>query len=156
MRSGSDIAALRDVMPFHSDSSLFWFYNRRQTLDASHFRRRAAIARELALTGEDVRLAQMLMELAADLDAEADTMEAEQAGAVTARRQQDDMAIPGAIPGALPEVMPDPADKRPAQIIDLTLTGIKSPEIGSGKGSGVVLPFPGSGLRREPIGQSAA
>jgi hypothetical protein len=129
-------------------------------LDASHFRRRAAIARELALTGEDVRLAQMLMELAADLDAEADTMEAEQAGAVTARRQQDDMAIPGAIPGALPgalpEVMPGPADKRPAQIIDLTLTGIKPPEIRSGKGSGVVLPFPGSGLRREPIGQSAA
>ncbi|MFL5256716.1 MAG: hypothetical protein ACJ8AI_28240 [Rhodopila sp.] len=121
-------------------------------MDASHFRRRAAIARELALTGEDVRLAQMLMELAADLDAEADTMEAEQAGAVTARRQQDDMAIPG----ALPEVMPGPADKRPAQIIDLTLTGIKSPEIRSGKGSGVVLPFPGSGLRREPIGQSAA
>jgi hypothetical protein len=114
-------------------------------LDASHFRKRAAIARELAQTGEDVRLTQMLLELAADLDAEADTMEAEQAGAVTARRQQDDTAMPG------------PADRRAAQIIDLTLTGIKPPpEIRSGKGSAVVLPFPGGGLRREPIGQPAA
>jgi hypothetical protein len=45
-------------------------------LDAAHFRRRAETAREMARTGEDVRLTQMLLEVAAEMDAEADAIEA--------------------------------------------------------------------------------
>jgi hypothetical protein len=47
-------------------------------LDASHFRRRAANARELAQSGDDLRVSQMLLEVALDLDAEAEAIEAEQ------------------------------------------------------------------------------
>jgi phage host-nuclease inhibitor protein Gam len=50
-------------------------------LDASYFRQRAAVAREFAQTGDDRRLAQMLLELAIDLEAEAAAIEAEQASA---------------------------------------------------------------------------
>ena len=46
-------------------------------LNASHFRQRAAQARELAKSGDDARLTQMLLEVACDMDAEADLMEAE-------------------------------------------------------------------------------
>ena len=45
-------------------------------MDAAHFRRRAQKARELARTGEDARLTQMLLDVAAEMDAEADAMEA--------------------------------------------------------------------------------
>jgi hypothetical protein len=45
-------------------------------LDAAHFRHRAERARELARTGEDVRLTQMLLQVAAEMDAEADAIEA--------------------------------------------------------------------------------
>jgi hypothetical protein len=46
-------------------------------LDATHFRQRAARARELAQTGDDVRLSRMLLDVALDLDAEAAAIEAE-------------------------------------------------------------------------------
>ncbi len=49
-------------------------------MDALHFRRKAAEARELAKSGDDVRLAEMLLELARELDAEADAIEAEDPG----------------------------------------------------------------------------
>lgn len=45
-------------------------------MDAAHFRTRARTAREMAQAGEDVRLAQMLLEVAADMEAEADAIEA--------------------------------------------------------------------------------
>ena len=45
-------------------------------MDADHFRNRAAKAREMARIGEDARLSQMLLEVAADMDAEADAIEA--------------------------------------------------------------------------------
>jgi hypothetical protein len=114
-------------------------------LDASYFRNRAAIARELAQTGDDVRLAQMLMELAVDLEAEAEAIEAEQASAALSRPQQTSTP------------MPRPADRWPAQVIDLAHTGIKPrPEPRSGKGAAVVLPFPGSGTRRDATSQPVA
>jgi hypothetical protein len=47
-------------------------------LDANHFRNRAAKAREMARAGDDVRLAEMLLEVALDLEAEADAIDAEQ------------------------------------------------------------------------------
>lgn len=48
-------------------------------MDAEYFRDRASVARELARNGEDARLIQMLLEVAADMDAEADAIEAENA-----------------------------------------------------------------------------
>ena len=48
-------------------------------MDAEHFRQRAARARELAQSGDDVRLSRMLLDVAIDLDAEAAIMEAEMA-----------------------------------------------------------------------------
>jgi hypothetical protein len=46
-------------------------------LDAAHFRRRAAKAREMAQTGDDLRLSRMLLDVALDLDAEAEAIDAE-------------------------------------------------------------------------------
>jgi hypothetical protein len=46
-------------------------------LDATHFRQRAARAREMAQSGDDLRLSRMLLDVAVDLDAEAEAMEAE-------------------------------------------------------------------------------
>jgi hypothetical protein len=46
-------------------------------LDAAHFRQRAARARELAQSGDDIRLSRMLLDVAIDLDAEAEAIEAE-------------------------------------------------------------------------------
>lgn len=45
-------------------------------VDAAYFRTRAKVAREMAQDGEDARIVQLLLELAADLDAEADSIEA--------------------------------------------------------------------------------
>ena len=44
-------------------------------LNANHFRQRAARARELAQSGDDIRLSRMLLEVAFDMDAEADAIE---------------------------------------------------------------------------------
>ncbi len=46
-------------------------------MDAIHFRNRAARARDMARAGEDALLSQMLLEVANDLEAEADEIEAE-------------------------------------------------------------------------------
>jgi hypothetical protein len=46
-------------------------------LNAAHFRERAATARDLAKSGDDLRLSRMLLEVAHDLEAEAEAMEAE-------------------------------------------------------------------------------
>lgn len=45
-------------------------------MDARHFRYRAERARELACSGEDPRLAQMLLQVAFDMEAEAEVIEA--------------------------------------------------------------------------------
>lgn len=50
-------------------------------MDANHFRNRAAKAREMARAGDDIRLVEMLLEVAFDLEAEAEAIEAEQLGA---------------------------------------------------------------------------
>lgn len=47
-------------------------------MDALHFRRRAEQARELARDGEDMRLTQLLLALADDMDAEAEAMDADE------------------------------------------------------------------------------
>ncbi len=45
-------------------------------MDATHFRHRAERARELARTGDDPRLAMMLLEVAVEMEAEAEAMDA--------------------------------------------------------------------------------
>jgi hypothetical protein len=106
-------------------------------LDASHFRQRAAIARELAQAGDDRRLAQMLLELAIDLDAEAEAIDAEQASAEGQRSQP-------------PGIMANGGDRAAARIIDLTPSGMKSPaEARPGRFSAMVLPFPGRSILQE-------
>lgn len=57
-------------------------------MDAFHFRQKAASAREMAQCGEDMRLSKMLLEVAIDLDAEAEAIEAEEtSGRQRAQRQ---------------------------------------------------------------------
>jgi hypothetical protein len=46
-------------------------------LDATHFRQRAASAREMAQSGDDLQLSRMLLDVASDLDAEAEAIETE-------------------------------------------------------------------------------
>jgi hypothetical protein len=62
-------------------------------LDATHFRRRAANAREMAQSGDDLRVSQMLLEVALDLDAEAEAMEAEQPEGSRHSRHSDSAGI---------------------------------------------------------------
>jgi len=50
-------------------------------LDANHFRQKAAQAREMAQSGDDIRLSRMLLEVAIELDAEADAIEAQEISA---------------------------------------------------------------------------
>lgn len=110
-------------------------------MDASHFRQRAAIARELAQAGEDRRLAHMLLELAIDLDAEAEAIEAEQAR--TADRH------PASATAQASATAPD-GNRAAAPIIDLTTPGVKSPvDTRPSRFSAVVLPFPARGLPQE-------
>lgn len=54
-------------------------------MDATHFRQRAARARELAQSGDDMRLSRMLLEVASDLEAEADSIEADREARVDER-----------------------------------------------------------------------
>lgn len=104
-------------------------------MNASYFRQRAAIARELAQAGDDRRLAQMLLELAIDLDAEAEAIETEQASAEN--RQPAGATAKG-------------SDRPAARIIDLTPPGAKSPaEARSSRFNALVLPFPGRSIAPE-------
>ena len=104
-------------------------------MNASYFRQRAAIARELAQAGDDRRLAQMLLELAIDLDAEAEAIEAEQASA-------EDRQPAGATATG--------GDRAATRIIDLPPSGVKAPvEARPGCFSAVVLPFPGRSIPQE-------
>jgi hypothetical protein len=86
----------------------------------------------------------MLIELAIELEAEADAIESEQAGSGGLRAQQADAPVAGF------------GERRPAQIIGLALGGLKpAPETRSASFSAVVLPFPGCSIRPETTVQPA-
>ena len=57
-------------------------------MNAAHFRNRAARARAMAQNGEDIRLSRMLLDVANELDAEADLIEAE-----ARQHQADDVLL---------------------------------------------------------------
>jgi hypothetical protein len=69
-------------------------------LDATHFRQRAARARELAQTGDDIRLSRMLLDVALDLDAEAEAIEAEMVMGQTGLRRSGLAEAPLTVTGA--------------------------------------------------------
>jgi hypothetical protein len=118
-------------------------------LDAAHFRKRAARAREMAQSGDDVRLSRMLLEVALDLDAEADAMET---GGAKERRRFPRLRRPGIFEALLyllgPSTDPKPAAPRPVQIIDLSAGGVKfRTDSAPVPGSRVVLELLGRALR---------
>jgi len=111
-------------------------------LDAIHFRNRAAKAREMARAGDDVRLAQMLLEVASDLEAEAAVIEAEQRDAA---RTPPGRALRATLTG-----LDGDTRVRSVQIIDISLSGAKFQADGChGAGSPVVLELPCFGLHLE-------
>ncbi len=61
-------------------------------MDAVKFRLKAARARELAQTGDDFRLSRMLLEVASDLDAEAEAIDAQKLASAMAPFHADNTA----------------------------------------------------------------
>jgi hypothetical protein len=113
-------------------------------LDATHFRQRAARAREMAQSGDDLHLSRMLLEVALDLDAEAEAMEADD----MANRRGFARGRPmGTYEGLLHGVGPE-VDTRPVQIINLSVGGaIFRVDRMQTPGSSVILELPGHALR---------
>ena len=113
-------------------------------MDAIHFRQRAARARELAQSGDDVRLSRMLLEVASDLDAEAEAMETvdrgDRRGFPRARRPE--------VHEALLHMIGPSTDPRPVQVTNLSIGGAKfRADSVPTPGSRVVLELPESALR---------
>ena len=90
-------------------------------MDAIHFRERAARAREMAQSGDDLRLSRMLLEVALDLDAEAEAIEA---GGSTDRRKSE-RSRGSEIYGAFLHLIGSDTDARPVQIVDLSTGGAR-------------------------------
>lgn len=84
-----------------------------EALDATQFRQHAARAREMAKSGDDIRLSRMLLDVAHELDAEADLMETEAPSA------RPPMAARTRVPDG-------DADIVPVEIIDRAIFGKKS------------------------------
>ncbi len=84
-------------------------------MDAIHFRLQAAHAREMAMSGEDLRLTEMLLEVARELDAEADALEA-----VAAQTP----ATPRAAERARLHAVSSNRNTMPAGIFDLAIFGV--------------------------------
>jgi hypothetical protein len=91
-------------------------------LDATHFRQRAARAREMAQSGDDIRLSRMLLEVALDLEAEAEAIEA----AGVAERRGFPRLRPPRIEGALLRTVGPDADTRAVSIVNLSVGGAKA------------------------------
>ena len=88
-------------------------------MNAEHFRERAARAREMAQFGDDLRIAQMLLEVARDMDAEADSIES---GQPNEQRRSPRFSPSEAYRAQLRQVSDD-ATARPVQVINLSLGG---------------------------------
>ena len=111
-------------------------------MDAAHFRQRAAHAREMAQSGDDVRLSRMLLEVALDLDAEAEAMEI---NSLTERRRTPRTHE---IYAALLHVIDPRTDPTPVQILNLSIGGAKfRADNAPAPGSRVILELPARTLR---------
>jgi hypothetical protein len=113
-------------------------------VDAKHFRKRAARAREMAKSGDDPRLAEMLLEVARDLDAEADAIDAECAG-------EKPHASPKScrkLFGSLLWPTENGSDARPVEVMNISRGGAElRTEIICQAGFDVILHLPEEGLR---------
>jgi hypothetical protein len=113
-------------------------------LDAEHFRQRAARAREMAQFGDDLRISQMLLEVACEMDAEAEAIEA---GLHSDQRRSLRFRPTETYRATLHRAGNDTA-ARPVQIIDLSLGGAKLRcESAHAPGTMVVLEIPGCDVR---------
>jgi hypothetical protein len=113
-------------------------------LDAAHFRQRAAHAREMAQSGDDVRLSRMLLEVALDLDAEAEAMEINS----STERRRASRTHGRAVYGALLHVTDSRTDPAPVQIRNLSIGGAKfRTDNVPTPGSRVILELPARTLR---------
>ena len=90
-------------------------------MNAEHFRERAARAREMAQFGDDLRIAQMLLDVARDMDAEADAIESGQPN----EQRRSPRFCPSEAYRALLRQVSDDATGRPVQVINLSLGGAK-------------------------------
>jgi len=113
-------------------------------LDAAHFRQRAAHAREMAQSGDDLRLSRMLLEVALDMDAEAEAIEASSADQ---QRAPPRVTLSELREAVLHTIGPD-ADTTPARVTGLSVSGARfrvdrSPSLGSR----VILELSSRGLR---------
>ncbi len=114
--------------------------------DATHFRKRAAHAREMAQSGDDIRLSRMLLEVALDLDAEAEAMES---GTIATRRGLSQRR-PLPFHGALLHATGQNADPQPVHIINLSGSGARlRTDDAPPPGSKVILELTSHGVRVE-------
>jgi len=113
-------------------------------VDANHFRQRAARAREMAKSGDDPRLAEMLLEVARDLDAEADAIDAESDG----ERLPANVASCRKLVGSLLWPTEAGCHARPVQVTDISPEGARlRTEVICQAGFDVILDLPAEGLR---------
>jgi hypothetical protein len=113
-------------------------------LDATHFRQRAASARIMAQSGDDIRLSRMLLDVALDLDAEAEAMEAKN----PTERRRFARLRPAAMDDAVLHITAPDTDTRPVKIIDLSFGGAKiRVDRLQTPGSRVTLELPSHSLR---------
>jgi hypothetical protein len=113
-------------------------------LDAEHFRERAARAREMAQFGDDLRISQMLLEVARDMDAEAVAIDAGRPN----EQRRSPRHCPTEVYRATLHRVGDTAVARPVQIIDLSFGGARLRcECAHIPGTRVVLDIPSRGLR---------
>lgn len=118
-------------------------------MEANHFRQKAARAREMAQSGDDIRLCRMLLEVAIDLDAEAEAIEAQAAPNHHIWGDQ-----PGAekyhalLHNALNNQSTPVMDSTPVEIVSLSVGGVKF-HIGRAvkPGSRMILELPRQAIR---------
>lgn len=89
-------------------------------MDATHFRQRAARAREMSQSGDDLRISKMLLEVAHDLEAEANAIEAEQA-----EDRRSSRLRPTEVRGVILHRADDDSAGRPAQVMNLATSNPK-------------------------------
>jgi hypothetical protein len=112
-------------------------------LDAAHFRKRAARARELAQFGDDLRISQMLLDVAHEMDAEADAIDAEH----PEEQRRSPRLCPTEPIGALLHLVTDDPVGRPVQIVNLSFGGAKlRGDVSHTPGTRVALQIPSHSL----------
>jgi hypothetical protein len=104
-------------------------------VDAAHFRRRAAEARAIATLGQDTTLYHLLLEVAQDLDAEADAIEA---GVGRDRRSNSRLPIRGF--SVKLHLAPQLGEPAPLALRDMSRSGARlTGKAGVSAGASVVL-----------------